>query len=97
MDLGRHKERFGTMCEDPAPVETSTGPRCGHVCTDDRGRRRFKFVPNEECQGKVYEANPEVQEFSGFGRIPLVRITPMPLIPLSELMPGRRSRRRRGE
>lgn len=97
MDLGRHKERFGTMCEEPAPVETKNGTRCGHVCTDERGRRRFKFVPDEDCQGKVYEEQSEVQEFSGFGKTPLLRITPMPLIPLSELMPFRRNRRRRGE
>lgn len=101
MDLGRNKDRFGTMCEEPEPVETKRGTRCGQVCTDDRGRRRFKFVPGEECQGKLYEGvpeegSPEVQEFTGFGRTPLVRITPMPLVPLSELMPGRRSRRRRG-
>jgi hypothetical protein len=77
-------DESGRKCELPKWVTTKRGRRCGQICLDARGRRRFRFVKGAACVGTT---SPEdVTEFSdpvgalaeALGVEP-VRLEPMPL------------------
>jgi hypothetical protein len=107
MSLGR-KDRFGGLCEQPRWRTTKRGRRCGQVCTDENGRRRYRFVPGSACakaSGQSEEGsaegsgtNPEVMEFPGQGPmvgLEPVKLEPMPLLPLFGTSAGSSKRRGR--
>jgi len=89
--------------------DTKRGERCGQVCTDDNGRKRYRFVPNAVCEGASGDAeeddsgigtNPEVVEFSGLSSMvdfKSVKMEPVPLLPLVGLVDSRRDNRRFAE
>lgn len=97
-------------CETPKWKATKRGRRCGCVCTDERGRRRFRFVKGTECGSEVTSPSlvPEQEEVSEFSAlaghakaladvlgVELERVEPMPLVPLVGLADGVAKRRSR--
>lgn len=107
----------GSGCEPPTWKWTRKGqPRCGRICTNGHGKRRFRWVKGGECGGEPPPPPPspqqaEVSEFSVLSGaplsevvsaalgVPLVKLEPMPLIPLvglpdTSLPPMKRRRRK---
>ena len=97
-------------CELPKWRATKKGTnRCGQVCSDAHGRRRFRWTKRGECSGQPEppprsKEQEEVTEFSsgaldmagmiaGALGVPPVRLEPMPLVPLVGLSDGIAKRR----
>lgn len=95
-------------CELPKWKMTKRGRRCGQVCSDAKGKRRFRFVKGAVCSGEMpppTRVQEEVSEFSALDShaeamaevlgVELIRVEPMPLIPLVGLADGIAKRRSR--
>lgn len=80
-------------CESPRWTTTKRGRRCGRVCVDDRGRRRFRFVKGAECGGepsaKLEREREEVSEFSALENQAeaIAGVLGVPLEPLERVEP----------